>query len=291
MMSLKQATLSVLPRGLHASREIRDLASPLNAIGIDSISYSVFDCSKEDRTVRLSTYSSDENLINYYIEKLVSIPESALLEKQNFPINKSGLFCPYNPSYSTDYSARQLEHNYGIKNALAFSLHDVTSKKTELFWFQTLSDQKEWFIQQIQNLKILNQFIMYFKDQMPKNIKQKQLTTKEIQELYHSPKKIHTETEHLNSNNTKEKINFNINNYYLGFPFHQPLSKKEFLILKETFLGYTAKEIARQFNISVRTVEKQLERILEKTYCLNLKKLRQELFSCKLFCNAVLSHI
>lgn len=286
-ISLKEAIQLILPRGLYACKDMLKLSHPLKTIGIDILSYSVFRNFKDNRTIRLSTYSSDEDLIHYYLEHLNAVPEDALLENQKIPLNKNSLLCPYNPAYFNNNSVRQLENKYGIKNAISLSFHNVSTNITELFWFQTFDDRREWNMQLMQNLNLLNQFVIFFRDQIYQKIKPSQLAENEILKLYGTSLQKPIDNDRIPSNT----VNFNISKYHFGHPFIKPLTKKEFIILKLTFLGYSAKQISEELGLSDRTIQKQQEIILAKTVCISFKTLRQELFKCALFCNAVLPNL
>jgi DNA-binding CsgD family transcriptional regulator len=124
--------------------------------------------------------------------------------------------------------------------------------------------------------------LLYFKEKCAQTISKPLIHNEEIYPLL--PEDI-KKRDQDNINIGYKTNSLVINKYHLGYPFIEPLSIKEFEVLKLYFLGNSTKETAMELYISTRTVEKHLENILSKTACLHFKELRRALFRCPLFYN------
>lgn len=284
--SVKESIKLILPRGLEHSHSVFELTQLLRSFQIEGVGYSIFQ-NYSNHLVRRLTILSHNSLVEHYLEHLNVLPESALLEYQKFPLLQNKIFCPYDPKYSFNFVARQMELESGVKNAITFSFFDAIQEKAELFWFYTFDDYPLWLMRQMNNISDLYRFILFFKQQLSDVIHKPLLSDREVQEFYvQNPC---TQTDVDRSADLMSEYGFK--QYHLGFPFKKPLSHKEFMTLKLSFLGFTAKESAQKLEVSHRTVETQLKIIQSKTYFKSLKKIRQALFQCSLFMNLIQSEM
>lgn len=282
-MSVKEIIQLMLPRSLEPSRQLSKLIEPLNSHGISDFSYAVFQDFPNKKRCRTTLVHSCEKLLGSYMDNIQDYSEDAFVETQNFPLHKNAIFSPKDPRYLTHHSPLlDLYNDYGISNEISLCIRDTFLNRTELFWFYGYDQKPDWFLQRLDNIPFLFNFILYFKEKTAQLLSEPFVHENEIQFLL--PDNMENVSNDISENEFNENFT-SINKYHFGHPFIAPLSAKEFEILKLYFLGITAKEIAINLYISARTVEKHLENILAKTTCLRFKELRLALFRCPLFYN------
>lgn len=275
-MLIRDATDIMLNESLKSADHIQDLISPLNKFEITGIAYHLFNEVGNNKIRNISLFSN-KLIIENYLKAIHNLEEKSFVEFQEYPLNKSSIFSPNDERYCIENSVRKLDYKNGIKNSICISIRDFHHKRTELFWFLSDNDTHCWFPKQIDNLKILNEFILYFKDKMQKRINNPMLSDKQQQLISNQINKVKTHDK-TDTNVSKSNLtHFDVQNYFLGYPFNQSITWKEFLVLKYYFLNYSSKEIADILNLSSRTIEKRLEVLLSKTNCKKLREFRKSI--------------
>lgn len=291
-MQMQEIIKLLLSRSLeqNACNKFDKLVSILKPLGINGVTYSCFQKNSKNAFFRNNTLFSDRNLVESHIANLRTFPQGAFVEKQRFPLYKNGYFSPLDPRYSTDLSIRNFGKLYGIKNIFCLNFYDGSLNKSELYWFYTSNERPDWFISQIENLPVLNTFVLYFRDTFKYLMDKPLLTINEINSftLNDTNTSVYPQTmQHSSQMPIDIKFDIEFKRYIFGDPFNEPLTRKEFEKLRLSFLGYSAKEIAQQLNISPRTVEKSLEHTQAKTNSKNIKELKRSLLLCPTFLSIV----
>lgn len=286
-MSIKHLIQTVQPRGLQYCRSLSELIKKMKPLGIDGMAYTVFQDTPYNLQIRSSFFYSSENLILSYINDIDNWKEEHFYESQKYPLKKTGFYRPDDPRYLTTRTENspmwKVNTEHGICQSFCFCLRDEYQKKSELFWFYTTAIESHWIMQQIENMDTIKKFILYFKDEMEPIVKTSLLNQEEWD--YFSKIGVNKNIVLDNkSHQVEQVIDFPVKKYYLGYPFSDPLSSKEFEILRLYFSGYSADSAAKNFNVSKRTIEKHLENILSKSTFNSLKSLRVALSDCPLFC-------
>lgn len=273
-MLIRNASEIMLNKALGNCEQVQELVQHLKVVGIEGFTYQLFN-DIHSHKVRSVNLMSDLNLTTYYLNKIHQISENAFVELQPFPFHKSTFFSPYDTRYCTHDSNRKLDYEFGYKNILCLSMHDPSLKTTELFWFNSSNEDLYWILKQIDNKKLLNQFILIFKDKMQKTINKPMLSENQMEQISTQINKCKA----LHLPDTRETNidfgSFKVKDYFLGHPFKEKITHKEFQILKCYFLNMSSKEMAKQLKISPRTVDTKLGLLLSKTHCNSLKELKK----------------
>lgn len=267
--------------------QLQELIDPLRELDITGFTYHRFH-DIQNNMVRDFSLLSDQRMVEHFLGKIEALPETGFVEFQKYPLKETAVFSPFNKKLCSPDSNRKIDYELGIQHSICVSLRDDIQRKTELFWFNSKSEDKNWLLTQIENKRTLNQFILYFKDKMQKTLKSPMITSKEMSVISNQINE--TRTEYVFQNGSKktggfphEASNyFKINTYFLGFPFKDGITEREFQVVRFYNLNLSSKEIAGIINVSPRTVEKRLEVLLKKTVCKNLRELKKALQLCPL---------
>jgi len=280
-MSVKDIMQLLLPRSVAHSKQLGTLIEPLKSEGIFELSYAVFQDFPNKKRCRTTILNSSEKLLELVINGLKSYTDDAFVETQNFPLHTNAIFYPYDARYLTHHSPIiDLQRSLNICNEICICIRDTFLNRSELFWFYSQDENPDWFMQRLDNTSFLLKYILYFKENTAQIVSEPFIRDEEIVTLL--PENANSIVKD-NDDSKCKKSTPRVNKYYFGYPFVEPLSIKEFEVLKLYFLGNSTKEIAIKLFISARTVEKHLENILAKTACLHFKGLRHALFQCPLF--------
>jgi DNA-binding CsgD family transcriptional regulator len=241
---------------------LHELCKPLEELGINSFFYSKF---IEGNRVNLMSNNGlwldhlQNNLKNY----------KSVFEKQFH----------FKPGFSIDYldyfpkSAMHKDMaDFSMNNAIYLTNVSSDRQFSEVFLFT--SEDRESNDHLAAHINSFNEFCFLFKDKARALIQKTQVTENELQFCNPNP---------LPPYGTSNSPIVN-QRYYLGAPHDDCyLTSREFVYLKYFLHGLSAKEIANQFNVSVRTIESRLAIIKQKLNCKNKAQLLDCVIHSQLF--------
>lgn len=246
------------------SSDIDEICRPLKKWDINSFFYSSF-----HEMNRINLLSNNSNWLNYLKSNLSSY---RLRFENQFH---------YRPGFSIDYlsyfSVSQMTQDMiqqGMKNAIYLTNVSKDRKFSEVFIFTISDTHDNSTLRLATNVDNLNIFCFEFKDKAQQLIKQTRLNESDLNQC---------------DKNNFPRYGFdnkepNFKHYYFGAPNDDLyLTHKEFLYLKAYMNGESCKTIAKNFNMSYRSIETRLQIIKNKIGCKNKSEILDKIICSQLY--------
>lgn len=240
------------------------ICAPLADLEVNSFFYSCF-----SETKRTNILSNNFQWLEH-LQKIL----------HRYPVRFENLF-HFRPGFSIDFlnyftqnkiTEEMIENN--MKNAIYLSNVSRDRKSSEIFVFTTADSPAKSQQKLLNHINFFNQFCFEFKDKAHHIIKKTKLDELDLKKCAKAEM----------PSNSANIIQGDIKRYYLGAPHYDVyLTRKEFLYLKKYISGESAKDVADEYRLSSRTIEKTLENIKKKLACRNKAQLLETINSSQLF--------